>query len=91
MKNINPVNMMFGGSDQQKDPEKMSAAEKKMKMLDGYQAIWYKTRRSGWYYFIKCMSIFVSIAFAGITLSFKRTTQVFMIQELNANTSLAKD
>ena len=84
VKNLNPLNMVIGGGDEGPKKE-MSAAEKKMNFLNGYQAYWYKARRSNWYYFIKCLSIGVSIAFAAITLSFKRTTQIFMLQELQSN------
>lgn len=84
VKNLNPLNMVLGGGDEA--PKKnMSAAEKKMNLLNGYQVYWFKARRSNWYYFIKCLSIAVSIAFAAITLSFKKTTQIFMIQELEDN------
>lgn len=72
-----------GGADESKME---TAAQKKMNLLKGYQAIWIKSRREdGWYAFNKICSIAIGVAFACITLSFKKTTQIFMLQELTEN------
>ena len=78
-------NLGLGGKV--KDESKLeTAAQKKMNLLKGYQAIWIKARREDfWYSLNKIASIAVGIAFAVITLSFKSTTQIFMIQELGHN------
>ena len=57
-----------------------------MKLLKGYEGFWIKLRRNnGWYLFNKILSISIGIAFAVITIMFKRTTQVYMVQEIRLN------
>ena len=63
-----------------------SSAANKMKLLKGYEGTWIKLRRNTcWYLTNKIFSISIGVAFAVITIMFKRTTQVYMVQELKKN------
>ena len=92
MNMLNPLNL-FGGDDKHAEGEHLeSSAAKRMKLLQGYEGIWIQSRRNNWAYALnKLISIFVGISFAVITIQFKKTTQVFMIQETTANASLPED
>jgi hypothetical protein len=62
-----------------------SSAANKMKLLKGYEGFWIKLRRNTcWYLTNKILSITIGVAFAVITIMFKRTTQIYMVQELKA-------
>tara|TARA_B110001450_G_C17502726_1_gene433042 strand:+ start:127 stop:846 length:720 start_codon:yes stop_codon:yes gene_type:complete len=66
-----------------------SSAANKMKLLKGYEGLWIKLRRNTcWYLTNKIFSISIGVAFAVITIMFKRTTQVYMVQELKRNESM---
>ncbi len=77
----------FGfGSKVDDNPKMETAAQKKMNLLKGYQALWINSRRDNfWYRLNKIFSVAIGIVFAVITLSFKRTTQIFMLQEIKEN------
>merc|ERR1712166_702713 len=63
-----------------------SSAANKMKLLKGYEGFWIKLRRNTcWYLSNKILSISIGVAFAVITIMFKKTTQVYMVQELKHN------
>ena len=60
-----------------------SSAANKMKLLKGYEGIWIKSRRNTCCYLTnKIISITIGVAFAVITICFKKTTQVYMLQEI---------
>jgi hypothetical protein len=57
-----------------------------MKLLKGYEGVWIKSRRNTCCYLTnKILSITIGVAFAVITICFKKTTQVYMLQEINVN------
>jgi hypothetical protein len=66
-----------------------SSAANKMKLLQGYEGFWIKLRRNNcWYLTNKIFSISIGVAFAIITIMFKRTTQIYMVQELKHNENM---
>ena len=57
-----------------------SSGANKMKLLKGYEGFWIKLRRNTcWYLTNKIFSITIGVAFAVITIMFKKTTQVYMV------------
>ena len=51
--------------------------------------MWIKLRRNTcWYLTNKIFSISIGVAFAIITIMFKRTTQIYMVQELKHNENM---
>ena len=63
-----------------------SSAANKMKLLKGYEGVWIKSRRNTCCYLSnKILSISIGVAFAVITICFKKTTQVYMLQEIDVN------
>ena len=76
---FNPLNLL-GGKEDKHDLVNESSAAKRMKLLNGPEGIWIQARRNSWAYaFNKLASIAIGVAFAAITLSFKKTTQIYMI------------
>ena len=77
-----------GGGDNAEVDKKLgaSSAANKMKLLKGYEGFWIKLRRNNcWYLSNKILSISIAVAFAVITIMFKKTTQIYMVTELKAN------
>jgi len=63
-----------------------------MKLLKGYEGFWNKLRRNdSWYISNKIISISIGVAFAVITIMFKRTTQIYMLQEIKNNEELKRE
>ena len=87
---LNPLNLFVDSDDKGKDHINDTSAAKKMQLLQGYEGIWIQSRRNNWAYaFNKLISIAIGITFAVITIQFKKTTQIFMIQETQSNANLA--
>lgn len=63
-----------------------------MQLIKGYEGIWIQSRRNNLAYAInKLASIAIGIAFAWITITFKKTTQIYMFQEEASNAKLTAD
>lgn len=68
-----------------------STAANKMNLLKGYEGVWIQARRNNCYYALnKIISITIAAAFAVLTLSFKKTTQIYFIQETRHNEEVVK-
>ena len=67
-------------SDKASNLLSQSAAFNRMSLLVGYEGMWIQARRNNCYYTLnKLLSMAIAIAFAALTLSFKRTTQIYVL------------
>ena len=68
------------------DKLEKSAAANKLQLLQGVEGLWIKARRDNvWYIINKLVSITIALSFGYITLSFKGTTQDYLIQYQKKN------
>lgn len=68
------------------DKLEQSSAANKHQLLQGVEGLWIRARRDNlWYILNKIVSMTIAFIFAGITLSFKKTTQTYLKQFLEAS------
>lgn len=75
-------NILQGGSSTNVDSLlQASSAFNKMSLLKGYEGIWIQARRDNhWYILNKLLSITIAAFCAYLTLSFKKTTQIYYLE-----------
>ena len=72
------MDFIFQGANKAEGLMKESSAFNRLNLLKGYEGVWIQARRDNKFYILnKILSIAIAVFCAYVTLSFKRTTQIF--------------